>query len=63
MSTIKTKTSSFEIGACVTLSKFEELCREFFSPFWIQLLGLVLHRLEQPQQLEGILGHRALLVT
>jgi xanthine dehydrogenase iron-sulfur cluster and FAD-binding subunit A len=33
MSTIKTKTSSFEIGACVTLSKFEELCREFFSPF------------------------------
>ena len=33
MSKIKTKTSSFEIGACVTLSKFEELCREFFSPF------------------------------
>ena len=33
MSTIKTKASSFEIGACVTLSKFEELCREFFHPF------------------------------
>ena len=33
MSTIKTTASSFEIGACVTLSKFEELCREFFHPF------------------------------
>jgi len=33
MSTIKTTASSFEIGACVTLSKFEKLCREFFHPF------------------------------
>ena len=33
MSKLKVKASSFEIGACVTLSKFEELCREFFPPF------------------------------
>ena len=33
MSRVKVSASSFEIGACVTLSKFEELCREFFSPF------------------------------
>ena len=33
ISTIKTTASSFEIGACVTLSKFEQLCRESFHPF------------------------------
>ena len=33
MSKLKVKASSFEIGACVTLSKFEELCHEFFPPF------------------------------
>ena len=33
MSTLKVKASSFEIGACVTLSEFEKLCHEFFPPF------------------------------
>ena len=33
MSRVKVSTSSFEIGACVTLSKFEELCHAFFPSF------------------------------